>query len=45
MRQALGLTIHYSAPELSRLIEVANKVCKQDGKKPELVALRLFSNS
>src|SRR5271157_379379 len=34
------ITTHYSAPELSRLIEAAEKVCDQDGRMPELVVLR-----
>jgi integrase len=35
-----GITTHYSAAELSRLIEAANAVCEQGSKKPELVVLR-----
>jgi hypothetical protein len=34
------ITTHYSAVELSRLIEAAEKVCDQDGRMPELVVLR-----
>jgi integrase len=34
------ITTHYSAAELSRLIEAANKVCEMDGRRPELVVLR-----
>jgi integrase len=34
------ITTHYSAAELSRLVEAANKVCETDGRKPELVVLR-----
>jgi integrase len=34
------ITTHYSAAELSRLLEAANKVCERDGRKPELVVLR-----
>jgi len=34
------ITTHYSAAELSRLIEAANSVCDRDGKRPELVVLR-----
>ncbi len=34
------MTTHYSAAELSRLLEAANKVCDQNGKQPELVVLR-----
>src|SRR5687767_15712666 len=33
------ITTHYSAVELSRLIEAANKVCEIDGRRPELVVL------
>jgi integrase len=39
------ITTHYSAAELSRLIEAANAVCEQGSKKPELVVLRRLSNS
>ena len=34
------ITTHYSAAELSRLIEYANSVCDRDGTRPELVILR-----
>ena len=34
------ITTHYSAAELSRLIEAANRVVDRDGAKPELVMLR-----
>jgi integrase len=34
------VTTHYSAVELHKLIEAANRVCKRDGKRPELVVLR-----
>jgi integrase len=34
------MTTHYSAAELSRLIEAANRVCETDGRRPELVVLR-----
>lgn len=34
------ITTHYSAAELSRLIEAADKVCDRDGRCPELVVLR-----
>ena len=34
------ITTHYSAAELSRLIEAANRVSNSDGKRPELVVLR-----
>jgi integrase len=34
------ITTHYSAAELSRLIEAANTVCDSEGRRPELVMLR-----
>jgi integrase len=34
------ITTHYSAAELSRLLESANLVCDQDGRRPELVVMR-----
>lgn len=34
------ITSHYSAAELSRLIEAAEKVCERDGRWPEMVVLR-----
>ena len=34
------MTTHYSAAELSRLIEAANRVAERDGRRPELVVLR-----
>jgi len=34
------VTTHYSAADLSRLIEAANSVCERDGRRPELVVLR-----
>ena len=34
------ITTHYSAAELSRLIEAAKRVTERNGKKPELVVLR-----
>jgi hypothetical protein len=34
------MTTHYSAAELYRLLEAANKVCDRDGNRPELVVLR-----
>ena len=34
------ITTHYSAAELSRLIEYANSICDRDGTRPELVILR-----
>jgi len=34
------VTTHYSAAELSRLIEAAERVCDRDGRRPELVVLR-----
>ena len=39
------ITTHYSAAELSRLIEAANSVCDHNGDKPELVVLRRLSVS
>lgn len=39
------ITTHYSAAELSRLIEAANSVCDQNGDTPELVVLRRLSVS
>jgi integrase len=34
------ITTHYSAADLTRLIEAAESVCERDGKRPELVVLR-----
>ena len=34
------IATHYSAVELSRLIEAAERVCKGTGGRPELVVLR-----
>jgi integrase len=34
------ITTHYSAAELSKLIEAANLVCDRDGRQPDLVVLR-----
>ena len=34
------ITTHYSAADLSRLIEAANSVCERDGRRPELVVMR-----
>jgi integrase len=34
------ITTHYSAADLSRLIEAADSVCERDGNLPELVVLR-----
>ena len=34
------ITTHYSAADLSRLIEAADSVCERDGRRPELVLLR-----
>ena len=34
------ITTHYSAAELSRLIEAADSVCDRGSEKPELVVLR-----
>jgi hypothetical protein len=39
------LTTHYSAVELSRLLEAANRVCDRKGKQPELVILRRLNVS
>ena len=39
------ITTHYSAAELSRLIEAANSVCETRGKTPEFVVLRRLSVS
>ena len=38
------ITTHYSAAELSRLIDAANKVCERSGKRPDLVVLRRSIN-
>jgi len=34
------MTTHYSAPELVRLVEAAERVSAQGGKQPELLVLR-----
>jgi integrase len=34
------ITTHYSAADLSRLIDAANRVCERDGGRPDLVVLR-----
>jgi integrase len=34
------ITTHYSAADLSRLIEAADSVCERDGRRPDLVLLR-----
>lgn len=39
------ITTHYSAAELSKLIEAANRVCDQGEGKPDLVVLRRLSCS
>ena len=39
------ITTHYSAAELTRLIEAAESVCDKFGNKPELVVLRRLSSS
>ena len=39
------ITTHYSAAELSRLIEAANSVCERTGNRQELVVLRRLSVS
>ncbi len=33
------VTTHYSAAELSRLLDAANSICERDGRRPELVVL------
>ena len=38
-------TTHYSAAELSKLIEAANSICQRRGNKPELVVLRRLTVS
>jgi hypothetical protein len=37
------ITTHYSALDLSRLIEGAESVCEKDGRRPDLVVLRSAS--
>src|SRR5262245_55235864 len=37
-----SITTHYSAAELSTLLEAANRVCESGRRRPELVALRRF---
>jgi len=37
------ITTHYSAAELSKLIEAANRVCESDRRQPEPVVLRRVS--
>lgn len=39
------ITTHWSAAELSRLIDAAKSVCEREGRKPELVVLRRLSVS
>jgi len=39
------ITTHYSAAELSRLLDAANKICNRKGKQPELVVLRRLNVS
>lgn len=39
------ITTHYSAAELTRLIEAADRVCDREGNRPELVVLRRLSVS
>ena len=34
------ITTHYSAAELTKLIEAADRVCDRDGERPQLVVLR-----
>jgi integrase len=38
--RSVRITTHYSAAELSRLVEAANRTCDHDGSRPELVVLR-----
>ena len=38
--RSVRMTTHYSAAELHKLVEAANRVCKRGGKRPELVVLR-----
>jgi hypothetical protein len=37
------ISTHYSAAELSMLIEAANRVCESSRRHPELVVLRRIS--
>ncbi len=37
------MTTHYSAAELSNLIDAANRVCERDNGRPQLVVLRRLS--
>jgi len=37
------ITTHYSAAEVSKLIEAANRACESDRRQPELVVLRRVS--
>ena len=39
------MTTHYSAAELSKLLDAANSVCESSGERPELVVLRRLSVS
>jgi hypothetical protein len=39
------ITMHYSVAELPKLIESADRVCKSDRSKPELVVLRRIAVS
>ena len=39
------MTTHYSAAELTKLIDAANAVCERNGNRPELVVLRRISVS
>ena len=43
--RSVRMTTHYSAAELSKLIEAANSVCERRGNKPELLVLRRISAS
>ena len=39
------ITTHYSAAELSKLVEAANRVCDSGERRPELVVLRRLSSA
>ena len=43
--RSVRITTHYSAAELSKLIDAANSVCESRGMTPELVVLRRLSIS
>ena len=44
-RRSGRMTTHYSAAELTKLIEAANSVCERNGNRPELVVLRRLNVS